>query len=345
MWHQRVTKYISKNKKINEIVAKLIHDFMISAINYKIRNLKELLDIVLRLLSYMDDKEIFRTLYVTDLVTRLCFEKTSNFELERRVATRLLNVMEPEFSNNLNVMLNDIITSRQFNETYKNCKSNAPLLYVNVLTQDSWPKYVTSSTLNVKLAPDLEQAKKAFESVYKTKPGNKNKKLKWQHELDRCIVEMILGSLIFNLGSYLSYEEIKRRTELEITELDRALQSLIFGKIPLLLKDSPHDDIENTNKFCINESLDTVIGIMTGTDNNIITQEDLEVTKRTHWMSQRLVEDRAIQLDSAIMRIIKPEKQISKGLLIQRILQIPRFEWAKCLTNPTNPTDPPPPQA
>ncbi|KAF0485496.1 Cullin-domain-containing protein [Gigaspora margarita] len=354
MWQQRVTKYISKNKKINETIAKLIHEFMTSTVNVKIKNLEELLEIVLALLSYMDDKEIFRTLYMTDLVTRLCFEKTSNFELERRVATRLLNAMEPEFSNNLDVMLNDIITSSQINESYNNnYKSNPPLLYANVLTQDSWPKYVTNSTLTVKLAPDLEQAKKAFERVYKADPENKNKKLKWQHELDRCIVEMTfepknilislslfptLVLLLFNdlkSGCYLSYEEIKRQTELETAELNRALQSLIFGKIPLLLKDPPYDDIDSTNKFYINESLGTVIDTITdGTENNIITLEDLEVTKRVQdaldiKISQQLAEDRAIQLDSAIMRIIKPEKQIPKALVIQRILQIPRFEWAK----------------
>ncbi|CAG8688598.1 4086_t:CDS:2, partial [Ambispora leptoticha] len=289
VWHQRVTKYISKNKKINETVAKLIHEFMRLAANDNIRNLEELLEIVLRFLSYMDDKEIFRTLYMTDLVTRLCFERTSDFELERRVATRLLNAMEPEFSNNLDVMLNDIIISKQISETHDNCTSNAPLLHVNVLTQDSWPKYLTSSTLNVKLAPNLEQAKTAFERVYKADPENKNKKLKWQYELDRCVVEMTfepknvlidlslcstLVLLLFNdlkPGSYLSYEEIRRLTGLETTELNRALQSLIFGKISLLLKDPPNDDIENTNRFCINESLDTTIGI----DNNIITLEGI----------------------------------------------------------------------
>ncbi|CAG8587690.1 18454_t:CDS:2, partial [Racocetra fulgida] len=169
---------------------------------------------------------------------KLIWEK--NFELERRVATRLLNAMEPEFSNNLDVMLNDIIISKQISETHDNCTSNAPLLHVNVLTQDSWPKYLTSSTLNVKLAPNLEQAKTAFERVYKADPENKNKKLKWQYELDRCVVEMT------------------------------------FEPISLLLKDPPNDDIENTNRFCINESLDTTIGI----DNNIITLEDLEVAKR-----------------------------------------------------------------
>ncbi|CAG8538243.1 8944_t:CDS:10, partial [Cetraspora pellucida] len=348
VWHQRVTKYISKNKKINEIVAKLIHEFMRPAANDSMRNLEELLEIVLRLLSYMDDKEIFRTLYMTDLVTRLCFERTSDFELERRVASRLLNAMEPEFSNNIDVMLNDITTSKQISETYNNCTSNAPLLYVTILTQDSWPKYLTSPTLDVKLAPNLEQAKTAFEHVYKTDPENKNKKLKWQYELDRCTVEMTfkpknvfidlslfstLVLLLFNdlkPGSYLSYEEIKRQTGLETNELNRALQSLIFGKISLLVKDPPNDDIENTNKFCINESLDTMIDI----DDNIITLEDLEMAKRVQdaldvKISQRLAEDRAIQLDSAIMRIIKPEKQIIKAFLIQRILQIPRFEWAK----------------
>ncbi|CAG8561044.1 20925_t:CDS:2 [Dentiscutata erythropus] len=45
-------------------------------------------------------------------------------------------------------------------------------------------------------------------------------------------------------------------------------------------RDSPHDDIENTNKFCISESLDTMISTTTGTDNNIIMLEDLEVTKQ-----------------------------------------------------------------
>lgn len=63
---------------------------------------------------------------------------------------------------------------------------------------------------------------------------------------------------------------------LETNELNRALQSLLFGKISLLLKDPPNDDIENTNRFCINESLDTMIVI----NNNVITLEDLEVAKR-----------------------------------------------------------------
>ncbi|CAG8477153.1 4859_t:CDS:10 [Scutellospora calospora] len=293
-------------------------------------------------------KEIFRTLYMTDLVARLCYEKTYDFELERSLATRLLNAMEPEFSSNLDVMLSNIKISKKINNTYSNYTSNVPFLYVTILTQENWPKYVTSLTLNAKLPPNLEQVKTAFERVYKTDPENKNKKLKWQYGLDRCIVEMTfepknilidlslcstLVLLLFNNvknGSYLSYKEIKVQTELGTNELNRALQSLIFGKVPLLSKDPPHDDIESTNKFCVNESLDTIICV----DDGIIMLEDLEVTKRVQdaldvKITQRLAEDRAIQLDSAIMRIIKPEKKIFKTLLIKRILQIPKFEWAK----------------
>lgn len=45
-------------------------------------------------------------------------------------------------------------------------------------------------------------------------------------------------------------------------------------------------------------------------------------------ITRQVAEYRAIQLESLIMKIIKPEKKIQINDLIDRILSHPRFDWA-----------------
>ncbi|CAG8615821.1 18741_t:CDS:10, partial [Acaulospora morrowiae] len=246
-WHGRIGKFVSENVTIIELIAKMVNDFMRSPeLNPEVwQRFGQSLS---NFLSCMEDKTIFRVLYISDLVKRLIFNETSGLEYERQLGKILFAWMEPGFSEKLNVMLEDIAISQKLNNEFKKSYSAKEDLevFINVLTLNSWPNYMTK-----------------FDSPIK-----------------------------------------------------------------LPLNPSFHV-ITNTDEFYINENL-----IVDNKHNNYpITIYDVEINRKFKEVQEvritrQIAEYRTIQLESLIMKIMKPEKTVKTKDLVDRILKHPRFDWA-----------------
>ncbi|RHZ76801.1 hypothetical protein Glove_192g8 [Diversispora epigaea] len=345
-WHRRIGKFVSENVTIIEFIANVINEFMRSPENSP-EVWQKFEQNLTNFLSCMEDKTIFRVLYTSDLVKRLLFNETSGLEYEKYLGNIISTWMEEGFLKKLDVMLEDIATSKKINNSFRNSHCELDI-YVNILTLNNWPNYLTNFVSSVNLSPTMLSIKNAFNNIIAKENNNKLKILKWHHGLDRCIVEATypkgtiqvdlslhstLILLLFNdlkTVSKLSYKEIKNSINLDSVDLDSCLLSLVFGTVCFLKKEPSFHIITNTDKFYINERLLLNDLKSNGTP---ITIHDLEVNKKFKEVqgvriTRQIAEYRAIQLESLIMKIIKPEKKIHINELIDRILSHPRFDWA-----------------
>lgn len=127
--------------------------------------------------------------------------------------------------------------------------------------------------------------------------------------------------LLFNEAGSLTYKEIKHRTGMEDPELTRNLQSLACGKVKVLLKEPKGKDVNVDDQFSVNEGFAhdlTRIKI-----NTVQLKETKEEQKQTE---TRINEDRDIQLEAAIVRIMKTRKRLHNNALFTEVASQMKFE-------------------
>lgn len=128
--------------------------------------------------------------------------------------------------------------------------------------------------------------------------------------------------LLFNDADKLSYAEIKEKTGIRDDELKRTLQSLAVGRVDkrVLLKQPKGKDISEDDVFYYNKNFQHQLFRIR--INQVQMKETAEEQQNTE---EKVLIERAFQIDACIVRVMKARKRMSHANLVKTLHQQLRF--------------------
>ena len=296
------------------------------------------LERVIKLFQHLQGKDVFEAFYKKLLAKRLLLGKSSNFENESMMLSKLKAECGVEFTAKLEGMFTDIGLSKDTMTAYRGIRSSSPAVSkhidteIQILTTGFWPTY-PKTTLN--LPAELASERDKFATFYNDK--YQGRRLTWVHAADRCIVsakfikakkefELSLLQtrvlLCFNTKSSMSFLDIKVETGIIGDELRRVLQSLACGKIGtrVLIKEPKGKDVGDSDEFRVDMAFHHKqfrIKI-----NTIQMKETAEEIEKTH---EEVFRERQYQVDAIIVRQMKARKTLSHNELMSGTLSQVKF--------------------
>eukprot|EP01133_Synstelium_polycarpum_P016887 gene16887-20080_t len=283
-----VTHAAKSSSKSPELLARFT-DFLLkkSPKNPEESEMDQLLNDVMIVFKYIEDKDVFQDFYSKMLAKRLIHGTSTSEDLEGVMIGKLKSTCGYEYTSKLQRMFTDMSLSRdlldRFNthlEQVEQSSLGGVDFSVLVLATGSWPLQPPATSFS--------------------------------------IPKQIGVLLQFNTDEVLTAEEIQGSTQLIDTVLKSTLTTLVKSKI--LLSDPPFDteDINKSAKFTLNKQFKnkkTKIFI-----NVPVVQQVKEEIDTTH---KTVEEDRKLQIQAAIVRIMKMRKQLShSGLMSEVIAQL-----------------------
>ncbi|KAL0950552.1 hypothetical protein HGRIS_007358 [Hohenbuehelia grisea] len=189
-----------------------------------------LLDSVLALYRFTDDKDVFRTFYHRSLAKRLLLEKSASDDFEKAMLAKLKEQYDAEFGMG-EEMFKDLALSRdsmrQYHETLDD-HDPGKKLSVMVLQRSAWPFTVPKSSID--LPPNMQADLTRYADYYKER--HQGHALDWDHglgtvtlkgrfkaglkELSVSLYQAVV-LFLFNTSDELSFKEIAAQTNLGLS--------------------------------------------------------------------------------------------------------------------------------
>lgn len=294
-------------------------------------DVETILDKVMMLFRYLQEKDVFEKYYKQHLAKRLLSGKTVSDDAERSLIVKLKTECGYQFTSKLEGMFTDMKTSQDtmqgFYAAYGSELGDSPTLVVQVLTTGSWP---TQPSVTCNLPAEMSALCEKFRSYYLgTHTG---RRLSWQtnmgtadlkatfgkgqkHELNVSTYQMCV-LMLFNNAERLRYKEIEQATEIPSSDLRRCLQSLALVKGKNVLKKEPMSkDIAEDDTFVVNDKFASKFyKVKIGT---VVAQKESEPEKQE--TRQRVEEDRKPQIEAAIVRIMKSRRVLDHNNIIAEV--------------------------
>mmetsp|Transcript_6817 Transcript_6817/g.11308 ORF Transcript_6817/g.11308 Transcript_6817/m.11308 type:complete len:677 (+) Transcript_6817:301-2331(+) len=297
------------------------------------------LEKVIKIFQHLQGKDVFEAFYKKLLAKRLLLGKSSNFDNESMMLSKLKAECGVEFTAKLEGMFTDIGLSKDAMVAYKEHKAtskaaNLPEVdtEIQILTTGFWPTY---PKVSVNLPSELVQLRDHFSVFYNDK--YQGRRLAWIHAADRCIVsarfpksrkefELSLLQtcvlLFFNEKSDATFLDIVAATGINADELRRVMQSLACGKIGtrVLVKEPKGKDVVDSDNFRVDLGFSNKqfrIKI-----NTIQMKETTEEIEKTH---EEVFRERHYQVDAILVRQMKARKTMSHNELMSGTLSQLRF--------------------
>ncbi|KAG2597627.1 cullin-1-like [Panicum virgatum] len=295
--------------------------------------IEENLDKVVKLLTYISDKDLFIEFHRKKLGRRLLFDKSGNDEQERSLLSKLKQHFGGQFTSKMEGMLNDICAAKENQAKYDEYISTNPELHpsvdlsVQVLTTGYWPTYKSS---DINLPSEMVKCVEGFKEFYQS--FKKHRKLNWIFSLGSCHIvgkfdvkpiELILTTyqgallLLFNEAEKLSFSEIATQLNLSEDDTARVLHSLSCGKYKILNKEpcsrtiSPNDIFEFNHKF---------------TDKMRRIKVQLPPSDEKKKVIDDVNKDRRFAIDASLVRIMKSRKIMThQNLVAECVEQLSRM--------------------
>ncbi|KAJ2907623.1 hypothetical protein GGI21_003703 [Coemansia aciculifera] len=328
----------SRRSKPAQLTAKFVDQCMRSGGSSRSadEDIEGLLDRVLVLFRFINDKDLFEGYYRRDLAKRLLNGKCISADTERSMVQKLRMECGPGFTKRLEGMLRDMDVSADLDVKFTSLQQTQQAddsnigFHVNILTQAFWPTY---EPMPLAIPRAVELAQEQFVQFYSEKHNGRN--LFWQPNLGTCLLKvgfdegpkelsltLVQGTimLLFSERDELSYGQIQRDTGLEDIELMRTLQSLACGKSRVLLKEPKGRDVAATDMFTFNaafKSPQTRIKI-----SQILLKE---AEKESKEVEEHIQLDRMYQVDAALVRILKARKRADHTALMTELLSQLKF--------------------
>ncbi|URD74560.1 cullin 1 [Musa troglodytarum] len=286
------------------------------------------LEKAVKLLSYINDKDLFAEFSRKKLARRLLFDRYANVDHERSMLTCLKRQCGGQLSSKMEGMVTDLTLAKEKQSSFEDYLDANPHAYpgtdlsVSVLTTGFWPSYKSS---DLTLPDEMVKCIEAFKKFYEC--STKNRRLSWIYSLGTCninakfdakSIELTVATyqaavlLLFNSADRLSYAEIKAQLNSTDEDMVRVLHSLscarykILKKAPMTDTISPNDIFEFNFKF---------------TDKMRRIKVPLPPVDENKKMIEYVNKDRRYAVDANIVRIMKSRKALGHQQLVLECIQ------------------------
>ncbi|KAK8949402.1 Cullin-3A [Platanthera zijinensis] len=337
--------FINLNSRSPEFISLYVDDKLRKGLKgVSEEDVEIVLDKVMMLFRYLQEKDVFEKYYKQHLAKRLLSGKTVSDDAERSLIVKLKTECGYQFTSKLEGMFTDMKTSQDTMQGFYASQSasdgaDGPSLAVQVLTTGSWP---TQPIAPCNLPPEIMGVCERFRAFYLgTHTG---RRLTWQtnmgtadlkatfaknqkHELNVSTYQMCI-LMLFNSSDRLTYREIEQATDIPASDLKRCLQSLacVKGK-NVLGKDPMGKDIAEDDAFAVNDKFSSkFFKVKIGT---VAAQKESEPEKQE--TRQRVEEDRKPQIEAAIVRIMKSRRVLDHNNIVT---EVTKQLQARFLPNP-----------
>ncbi|KAJ6840012.1 cullin-3A-like [Iris pallida] len=325
--------FINLNNRSPEFISLYVDDKLRKGLKgVSEEDVDAVLDKVMMLFRYLQEKDVFEKYYKQHLAKRLLSGKTVSDDAERSLIVKLKTECGYQFTSKLEGMFTDMKTSQDTMQGFYASQSSdaagdGPTLAVQVLTTGSWP---TQPISTCNLPAEIMGVCEKFRSYYLgTHTG---RRLSWQtnmgtadlkatfgrnqkHELNVSTYQMCI-LMLFNSAERLSCKEIEQATEIPAADLKRCLQSLacVKGK-NVLCKDPMSKDIAEDDAFFVNDKFSSkFFKVKIGT---VVAQKESEPEKQD--TRHRVEEDRKPQIEAAIVRIMKSRRVLDHNNIVTEV--------------------------
>ncbi|XP_038904857.1 cullin-3A-like isoform X2 [Benincasa hispida] len=324
--------FINLNARSPEFISLFVDDKLRRGLRgVSEEDIEIVLDKVMMLFRYLQEKDVFEKYYKQHLAKRLLSGKTVSDDAERSLIVKLKTECGYQFTSKLEGMFTDMKTSQDtmqgFYARFGTELGEGPTLVVQVLTTGSWP---TQASTTCNLPPEILGICEKFKSYYLgTHTG---RRLSWQtnmgsadlkatfgkgqkHELNVSTYQMCV-LMLFNNADRLSYRDIEQATEIPAVDLKRCLQSLACVKGRNVLRKEPMSkDIAEDDAFFFNDKFTSKLyKVKIGT---VVAQRESEPENQE--TRQRVEEDRKPQIEAAIVRIMKARRVLDHNNIVTEV--------------------------
>uniref|UniRef100_A0A453D9E9 Cullin family profile domain-containing protein n=1 Tax=Aegilops tauschii subsp. strangulata TaxID=200361 RepID=A0A453D9E9_AEGTS len=315
--------FINLNNRSPEFISLYVDDKLRKGVKGAANeeDIETVLDKVMMLFRYLQEKDVFEKYYKQHLAKRLLSGKTSSDEAERNMLVKLKTECGYQFTSKLESMFTDLKTSQDTMQSfYANLSgdSDGPTISVQILTTGSWP---TQPCATCNLPPEI---------LGQTNMGNADIKATFgdrKHELNVSTYQMCV-LMLFNSTDTLTYKEIEQNTAIPPVDLKRCLQSLACVKGKNVLRKEPMSkDISDSDAFHFNDKFSSkLVKVKIGT---VVAQKESEPEKQE--TRHRVEEDRKPQIEAAIVRIMKSRRVLDHNSIVT---EVTKQLQARFLPNP-----------
>lgn len=292
--------------------------------------LQPTLDNLVRLFSYLTDKDMFSEFYRKLLSKRLLLQRSASTDAEKSMIGKLKLRCGAQYTSKLEGMINDMKHADEnalaFSHFLRDSSYDNNIDFqVQTLTKGFWPTYHDDE---LRLPRELTKCIDAFKAFYDSKTNNR--RLTWIHKLGvvtitghftRRDVDLVVSTvqasilLLFNEQNVLSINELMKHTGLDSDNMKRQLRSLVSGKFKLLLK-KPFAGYANDHQIKVNTAFShqqrrvRIPNAVT----KITAKERAVATGTVH-------EDRRHAIEATIVRVMKARKRLDHRQLMSEVSQ------------------------
>ncbi|WVZ73666.1 hypothetical protein U9M48_021949 [Paspalum notatum var. saurae] len=287
--------FINLNNRSPEFISLYVDDKLRKGLKGATEeDVEVILDKVMMLFRYLQEKDVFEKYYKQHLAKRLLSGKTISDDAERSMIVKLKTECGYQFTSKLEGMFTDMKTSQDTMLDFYAKKSeelgDGPTLDVHILTTGSWP---TQPSPPCNLPTEILTVCEKFRAYYL---GTHNgRRLTWQTNMGTADIKATFGKgqkhelnvstyqmcvlMLFNNADGLTYKDIERDTEIPASDLKRCLQSLACVKGKNVLRKEPMSkDISEDDTFYFNDKFTSkLVKVKIGT---VVAQKESEPEKQ-----------------------------------------------------------------
>ncbi|KAG8743652.1 Cullin-3 [Ceratobasidium sp. 414] len=333
--------FVNQNKRASEFISLFIDDHLKRGMKGKTEDeIDILIDRTISVFRFVSDKDVFERYYKAHLAKRLLQSRVIDDEAERGMLSKLKVECGFAFTQKLEGMFHDIRLSSELTESFRafvqriadDDDTTTPIdMHTSVLTSTFWPITHTTSLGSCIMPPVIAKAIANFERFYYAR--HTGRRLAWQpgygsadvkvsfkarkHELNVSTLAMVvlLAFSDTDIGEELDYQEIKTATGIPDQELQRHLQSLACAKYKILRKHPASRNVSPTDTFSFNYEFTAPlqrIKIQT-------VASKAEATEERRDTEEKVEEERKLQTEACIVRVMKDRKRMAHNDLIAEV--------------------------